>query len=81
MKIISMTETSADKFDLVLQINGSVEKLQISIFESKGIWGIESGEFEKLLRASGSAKENQQLIAAVKQKYFVLKEHPELQIA
>ena len=81
MKLISLSEILAGKFELVLQIDNSVEKLQISIFENKGIWGIKSAEFEKLLWNTGSAKENQKLIADIKQKSLSLKKLPELQAA
>ena len=73
MKLISLSEILAGKFELVLQIDDSVEKLQISIFESKEIWGIQGLEFEKILWKSGYAKENQKLIADIKQKYLSLK--------
>ena len=81
MNIISLTENATGKFDLVLQIDESIEKLEVSIFENKGIWGIENVEFEKLLWNSGSAKGNQTLIANIKQKYLSLKKLPELQAA
>ena len=81
MKLISLKKIFEDKFELVLQIDNSIEKLQISIFEDKGIWGINSLEFEKLLWNSGSAQENQKLIADIKQKYLALKKLPELQSA
>ncbi len=81
MKLISLKKISPDKFDLVLQIDESIEKMQISIFENEGIWGIEGAEFEKLLWNSGSAEENQHLIAEINQKYFALKKISELQAA
>ena len=81
MKLISLKKIFEDKFEIVLQIDNSIEKLQISIFEDKGIWGINSLEFEKLLWNSGLAQENQKLIADIKQKYLALKKLPELQAA
>lgn len=81
MKVVSLTNILEDKFDLVLKIDDSIEKLQIKIFDSKGIWGIESAEFEELLWNSGSAKTNQRLIADIKRKYLTLKKTPELQAA
>jgi hypothetical protein len=81
MKLISLSETSAGEFELILQTDGSVKKLPISIFEKNGIWGVEGADFEKLLWNSGSAEENQKLITEIKQKYLGLKGLSEPQAA
>lgn len=82
IKIVKLTEIGEGKFDLALQIDDDFEKLQVSIFDVKGIFGIESGEFEKILiEKLPTGKKRQELIGNIKRKYYSLKKLPEFQAA
>ncbi|CAN5231334.1 hypothetical protein BH20ACI1_BH20ACI1_00170 [soil metagenome] len=82
IKILSLTENNSGKFNLILRINDNIERLKISIFDIEEVFGIESGEFEKILiQKIPTGKERQELIAAIKQEYLSLKKTSELQTA
>lgn len=80
MKLLDFTEKKQSVFEVTVQIENEKKKFDVSIIDNHGIFGIQCpGEMEYLFQRS--AKESQELIANIKQKYLALKRLPELQAA